>query len=280
MSASTLPSSCRYKLPSDNYDLVKDFIDRGVDPHIFDIGSCKNFDCFVLLVDLGNVPDKYSIRKFFDNIYGWNLETKSSVVTFLMDNQELSEKLDLNHTIFYHIISCAWSNDLRNLFETVVINYPHAKADAFIAFRFREFIDILEPAFEFSSKDLIQTYLSYVASNRYDAKAIFEFSNYCDPEDYLSKEVFQQIFNAIQKSDLEKFISDGFVPKLGDYPKNIEFNHAHLFDYLKSVNLWDPETFDWDKHTYRCEFSCWEFSLKKWLIENGCPEHITNQIDK
>jgi hypothetical protein len=264
-----LPSDFHGKLPAHNIEIVQHFIlECHLDPNIFDISTCKNLECLMLLINSGYEISGETIRRaLFDTCANWDLESKKSFITYAMNSQITENMSTLN--IFDHVSRmCNNDDDANQIFAFIVANYSHhIIVDARALIKFSDQSDILEPVFSFSSKELVDGCLEL---GRIDL--IDKIIKYCDPEDYLTPKFFKATFNRGKISSLKALIEQGYVPCKDDYPKHIQLLCLFSLDYLKSVNLWDGKTFDWDQHTFPWlwQKDC-ENHYRKWIIANGCP---------
>jgi hypothetical protein len=209
-----LPSEFHGKFPSGNFEIVKKIIDTGIDPKVFDLSSCKTFDCFLLLVESGCELDNLSVKRIFENACWWDLEFKKAFITYLMDNHKIADKnmqvflddnndlrgkLDLDSKIFMYISSCAFSlANRRILFQMISDNYPTIKVNAQTFFCYFEEADILEPHYNFTSKELVSVFIDRVKHNNNDMWKLSKISKYCERDDYLSSEILLNLrFNRI-----------------------------------------------------------------------------------
>jgi hypothetical protein len=276
-----LPSDHIGKLPATNIEVIKFFVGNGIDPNIFNISSAVSFECFLTLADAGYKLEKQTIHNIFlnGNSQLWKGESKIEFVEYLLNNADLCKKFE----IYKHILSWVYfwviSTDdetITILLKTIVENYPLVKAGAVTAVAFYKYSDILEPAYSFSSQEFAHIYVNHAQFQGQDDWMIENMSRFCNPEDYLTRAIFIKVFQSDNVRCLEKFINYGFVPRLEDYPKNIRPMHVASFNYLKSINLWDGEMFDWDKRTYHAKYH--KITLRKWMIENGCPGDIIKTL--
>jgi hypothetical protein len=282
---SILPSNCFGKLPADNVEVIRSFIDRGIDPHVFDILYSASFECFLLLADAGYIMKSDTIRNIFHNGYSWSFDSKLEFIDYLMNNQELNQKTNLNENILYWITDFVRDSEMDKILKIIMENYSSIKISATIAIKLYKYSDILEPAFSFSSKEFVKVYVLFEKSLMVDIWMVTKMEQYCDPADYLITEVFQNSFHLNRELCFKKFIDYGYVPKLEDYPKRIKYEHIKLFDHLKSMNLWDGETFNWYQHVYDTQalslstYSSRKHEFAKWMEDNGCPKIITHNSE-
>jgi hypothetical protein len=259
-----LPEQYHKRLPADNIEVIKYFIDCHLDVNIFDITMCANFECFMLLMNSGYaITNKISHLLLFSSCKDWDLESKKMFMAYFMDNEELSEKINMDSNVLIFASYMCPNHELKTMFSFVVQNYP-IKVSAANLFQFASYADILEPAFSFSSKELVDEF------SKHEFASIEKFFKYCSPEDYLTLQIFQRFFCGGNVSGLAHFVEQGYVPDQNAYPEHLNLLCLHSFNYLKSVNLWDGETFDWDAHTFP---SSWKYCYA-WLKNNGCPESV------
>jgi hypothetical protein len=290
MSLQNLPINFQGKLPCDNIDLVHQFIDAGVSSQIFEISSCKTFDCFVLLIESGCAITKQSFVLMLYNVHDWSIDLKKSFVEYVMNNVNLCEKLDLTKTILLMIPRFASSGEnLRLLVEMVLTTYPWVEVNiqTLIHYHAYEFVGQFVPHFTFSSKELVEQCID----SKTNVSTMISIFKYCDPEDYLTRDIFRKIFRLGTLNDLKCFIEQGYstddflsTAKPGwqtiqgygnvfcydDLPIRIEIcsDITHKLDYLREIGLWDNLTFDWTKHNYMYYVS---HDNRSWFTKN-CSE--------
>jgi hypothetical protein len=273
-----LPSACCHKIPVINIEIVKDFIDRGIDPNIFMIETSKSFDCFQLLMISGyRTDDIYDINQLIYGARQWSKEEKQCLVRYLMDDDKLREKFDLDKSVFSHIDRLSHSSrSMKMLFEMIATNYP-MKISAQTFLQYHICASIFEPYIAFSSQDLVKEYIKRMKA--FVRLPISLLVQYADHSDYFTSDVFCLAFSNRCQETMAYFIQEGFVPQeMSDaFPKKIGSWYLESFDYLKSKNVWDGFTFNWENHEYICRLDSRQ-SFMFWLRENGCPEHVIDKI--
>jgi hypothetical protein len=266
----TLAQKYHGKLDADDIEVIQEFIYRGIDVNIFDISTCKTFECFELLVASG-----YEIIKFgqiINTVSGWKLDKLISVVMYLMTNEKIRLNLNLDNHIFYLIDRISESfEDEEGLCKMVAVNFPDAKVDAKTLVRLWRHAEILEPFFNFTSQELVDAYLS-----QYSASIIQNLSKYCDRDDYLIVAVFQKIFSVGDQETMNFLIEMGYNITPDSFITYFHQSDIRSYDHLKTLGLWDGQTFDWEKIT-RFEIIQPEKAFK-WLQENHCPKHVIEKI--
>jgi hypothetical protein len=265
---SVLPDKYCEKLDADDIEIITQFIDKGIDINIFDITKCKTFECFELLIACG-----YKIRgidKIVKTIEYWELEKKIDVIKCIMADDKTRSRLDLDNNIFNMILSIKNYSDsnAKAMCEMIVTYFPEIKVNAVTLLKFWYCGEILEPLFDFTSEELIIAWLS-----DYIVRPIEFIAKYCDPAHYLTVEVFRRVFISEDKISMKYLLDAGYNLTSDSFPDRVCIKS---FKYLKKLNLWNGETFDWEKHQYKSYYI--GLSGSQWLRENHCPEHIIEKI--
>jgi hypothetical protein len=268
---STLASNHRNKLDANDINFIREFIDKDINVNIFKLSTCKTFECFELLMSAG-----YETKNIYDitiAVESWTLEEIICVVKYLMDDDALRSKFKLDTEIFYFASTItSGTDDQIKLFEMIAINYPWLKFSVQNCIRYHWAAEVLEPLFDFNSEQLVVEYLT-----SYNYIPITLLVRFCNPSDYLTKDVFQKIFRTLDIKSANYLLVLGYEITPESFPKTFWSGHTEVYDSLKELNQWNGETFDWENHDYKSATGMGK-KFAEWLQKNHCPEHIIKKI--
>jgi hypothetical protein len=274
-----LPKHFHHKFTSNDISIVKCLIDSNIDPNVFMLDICENFECFMLLIDAGyDLSDTHitGLEKLLsDGMSDWEFEDKKSFFNFIMNDEQLKEKLNLEQNIFYHIETIAGSpQNEENLFQMVFEIWPWFEVSVGDFFSHLNKATILKPYFSFSSKDIVREYI-----DGHPDVSILDVCEYCDPEDYLIPEVFKIQFSGGYVSAVKHFVEQGFNITIKDFPEIISAKHIPIFRYMKSIGLWNGNEFEWEKFQYRLGIHKYhQIIFCKWMEKNNCPKEFIEKL--
>jgi hypothetical protein len=266
---SVLAPKYRGKLDADDINVIKEFINGGIDVNVFNILTCKTFECFELLITYGYQINV--ISQIATITYGWECDKLINVVMCVMSDEKTRSRLNLDHEIF-HLIDCIAKTrtDEKALCEMAAMNFPEIKISAACLIKFWRYIDILEPFFNFTSQELITEYLK-----QSNADMIVYIAKYCDPVDYLTTRVFQKVFDNGTQNSISFLMDMGYIMTSDSLPKYFHSLDTTSYDYLKALGLWNGQTFDWETFTH---YIVTRQETYDWLRQNHCPEYIIEKI--
>jgi hypothetical protein len=271
----SLPEKYKRRLNCSDINVVRSFLELGVDPELFDLLTCTDPTCFELLIEHG-----YPINKLedVDEIFLANgdisTETKCSIIKCLMSDQSLVDKYDLNHEIFRFAIYHECKP--KKVCKYIIKNWPNVLMSAHYFYSSIEFASMVHPYANFTSKELVEEFIENPCyhSNE-DAIKLFQ---YCDPIDLLTPKVFKKMSNNGLIELMKYLVGLGYNPTIEDIPKVFHDYTVASFDYLCELGVWDGNTFDWHAYaaTLKRQPTIDENDIT-WFDKNGCPPELSQK---
>jgi hypothetical protein len=268
---SILSSNNYNKLEADDINFVREFINMGIDANIFNLTTCKTFECFELLIVAGcKVTGMYDMSNVMKT---WKLEEVICAVGYLMDNDAIKSNFNLDREIFYFAgLMTNTRQENTELCKMIVSNYPWLKISATTCVRYYWCAEVFEPIFDFNSKELVEEFLKV---NGFPPVSLL--IKYCEPCDFFTAAVFQKVFRRGDIDSMNSLLELGYTVVPESFPETLWHVHIVSFEHLKSIGLWDGQTFNWENHECHTNKAS-ETKFRKWLQENHCPEHIIEKI--